>query len=117
VARLYANENFPQVAVQHLRALGHDVVTVLEAGNANAGISDAEVLGFAASNERTVITLNRRDFVQLHMLYQKTQQEHFGIIVCTQDGDVARQAENVHAAITTAGNLFNQLIRVNRHQA
>ena len=34
MARLYANENFPYQVVIALRALGHDVLTVQEAGNA-----------------------------------------------------------------------------------
>jgi hypothetical protein len=34
LARLYADENFPQPAVERLRALGHDVLTVQEAGKA-----------------------------------------------------------------------------------
>ena len=31
MARLYADENFPQPAVERLRELGHDVQTVQEA--------------------------------------------------------------------------------------
>ena len=113
---MYANENFPQGVVQLLRDYGHDVLTVLEAGNANVGISDADVLAFAIANQRVVITLNRRDFIQLHMHFQNTHQEHFGIIVCTQDSDIAGQAENIHLAISAAGDLFNHLLRVNRRQ-
>ena len=32
---LYADENFPLRAVEELRRLGHDVLTVLEDGRAN----------------------------------------------------------------------------------
>jgi hypothetical protein len=32
MARLYSNENFPLPVVEKLRALGHDVLTVQEAG-------------------------------------------------------------------------------------
>jgi hypothetical protein len=32
LARLYADENFPQPAVERLRELGHDVLTVQDAG-------------------------------------------------------------------------------------
>jgi hypothetical protein len=35
VARLYANENFPLRVVEALRQLGHDVLTVREAGHDN----------------------------------------------------------------------------------
>lgn len=105
MARLYANENFPREVVEALRALGHDVLTVLEAGNAGQGISDEEVLGFAAAQGRTVITLNRRDFIRLHL----SQPEHAGIIVCSQ-------AERIHEAITSIESLSNELLRVNRPQ-
>jgi hypothetical protein len=46
MARFYSNESFPFPAVLERRRLGHDVVTVAEAGVAGAGIqmTDAEVL-------------------------------------------------------------------------
>ena len=66
MARLYSNENFPLRVVKALRSLGYDVVTSLEAGRANQRIPDDEVLRFATSEGRAVLTLNRRDFVHLH---------------------------------------------------
>ena len=47
-----------------LRTLGHDVLTVQEAGN--VGFYDPDVLAFAVSNNRAVLTQNRRDFMRLH---------------------------------------------------
>jgi hypothetical protein len=44
VARLFADENFPLPVVEELRVLGHDVVTIQEAGMAERGISDPDVL-------------------------------------------------------------------------
>jgi len=82
MARLYADENFPQEVVLRLRDHGHDILTVFEAGNANVGISDIAVLNFAVNAQRAVITQDRRDFIQLHMRYQNEHQSHFGIIVC-----------------------------------
>ena len=66
MARFYSNENFPLRAIQSLRALGHDVLTSLEAGRANQRIPDAEVLRFATEEGRAVLTLNRLDFFRLH---------------------------------------------------
>ena len=43
MARLYADEDFPLPVVEELRRLGHDVLTVQEAGRANQGIDDATV--------------------------------------------------------------------------
>ena len=78
MARLYSNENFPQLGVAALRQLGHDVLTVLEAGRANQAIPDEAVLAFATADNRAVLTLNRRDFIRLHYQFP----EHAGIIVC-----------------------------------
>lgn len=50
MARLCADEHFPPDVVQLLCEMGHDVLTVQEAGNANLGIPDAEVLEFAIQN-------------------------------------------------------------------
>ncbi len=38
--------------VEFLRPLGHDVLTVQEAGNAGLGIPDEDALAFTASNEQ-----------------------------------------------------------------
>ena len=66
MATLYSNENFPQPVVEELRRLGHDVLTVLEAGKAEKAIQDDEVLAFASSLGRAVLTLNRKHFIKLH---------------------------------------------------
>lgn len=50
MARLYADEMFPRKVSELLRTMGHDVLTVQEAGNANLGIPDDEVLAFAIAD-------------------------------------------------------------------
>jgi hypothetical protein len=37
MARLYADEQYPYPVVEFLRALGHDVLTVQEAGRQSSG--------------------------------------------------------------------------------
>jgi hypothetical protein len=110
LARLYSNENFPLPTVEGLRRLGHNVLTSLEAGRANQKISDSEVLAFAVSEGRALITLNRRHFVRLHDLTPA----HRGIIVCTFDANFEAQAARVHAAIADSQSLDGKLVRVNR---
>ncbi len=110
MARLYANENFPRRVVESLREMGHNVLTVTEAGKASQAIPDKEVLAFAVQEQRAVITLNRRDFIRLH----RSNPTHYGIIVCTQDADTRGQAQRIHQAIEKAAWLENALIRVNR---
>ncbi|HIK45507.1 MAG TPA: DUF5615 family PIN-like protein [Leptolyngbyaceae cyanobacterium M65_K2018_010] len=47
MARLYADEHFPYPVVEFLRQLGHDVLTVQEAGQAGLKVPDDQVLAFA----------------------------------------------------------------------
>lgn len=110
MARLYADENFPLPMVEELRRLGHDVLTIHEAGQAGQAIPDETVLAFARAEHRAVLTLNRKHFIRLHL----AQPEHAGIIVCTFDPDFRGQAERIHIAIEPATRLAGQLIRVNR---
>ena len=108
MARLYSNENFLLRVVEALRALGHDVVTSLEAGNANQRIPDEEVRRFAIAESRAVLKLNRRDFVHLHT----THPGHAGIIVCTYDSDPAAFAMRIHAALKQEPSMQGKLLRV-----
>ena len=64
MARFYADEQFPFPVVELLRSLGHDVLTVQEAGNADQRIPDDEVLAFAISQERAILTINKYDFIR-----------------------------------------------------
>jgi Domain of unknown function (DUF5615) len=85
--RLYADEQFPRPAVECLRNLGHNVLTIQEARN--AGASDSEVLAFAIAESRAVLTQNRRNFVKLHRCHL----DHSGIIICSNDQNFVRLAE------------------------
>lgn len=110
MARLYANENFPRPVVDELRILGHDVLTIQEAGYANQALPDREVLNRATADGRVLLTLNRRHFIRLHHVVP----DHAGIIVCIVDADFTGQAERIHAAISGIDRLAGQLFRVNR---
>jgi len=90
--------------------LGHDVLTVQEAAQDNRSIPDADVLGFAHSQRRAVLTINRRDFVQLHL----QSPQHSGVILCTADRDFVGQAGRIHQELITHDSLMGQLIRINR---
>ncbi len=41
-------------------------MSLYEAGQANQGLSDEEVLAFATRQQRAVITYNRKHFIKLH---------------------------------------------------
>jgi hypothetical protein len=110
MARLYANENFPLPVVEILRHLGHDVLTTYESGRAGLAIPDDEVLAFASSEKRIVLTINRKHFIRLH----GETQNHAGIIVCTFDLDFHALAQRIHSSLNTSLPLDRQLIRINR---
>jgi len=110
VAQLYADENFPLPVVDELRRLGHNALTMQESGKARQAIPDEVVLALASAEQRAVLTLNRKHFIQLH----RVTPEHAGIVVCTFDPDFVGQAQRIHTALMAMETLFNQLIRVNR---
>jgi predicted nuclease of predicted toxin-antitoxin system len=107
--KFYTNENFPIPVANVLRKFGHDVLTCKEANNANQGIPDEEVLAFAISQNRIVVTTNRRDFIKLH----RHSTHHSGIIVCTADNDVEALATRIHRTVSNhEGEFINQLLRI-----
>lgn len=108
MARLYADEQFLLPGVTHLRSLGHDVLTVQEAGK--SGNSDPEVFAFAIADNRAVLTENCRDFVKLH----KSQPNHAGLLICSDDQNFIRLAEQIHEAIAAENSLQGRLIRAAR---
>ena len=110
MARFYTDEHFPLKVTQHLRELGHDVLTAQEAGKADQRIPDEDVLTYATQQRRAVVTMNRRHFIRLH----REQPNHYGVIVCTLDPDFPGQAERIHQAIEALTSLRGQLLRIYR---
>jgi hypothetical protein len=110
MANLYADENFKYAVVEHLRAAGHDVLTVQEAGEQGSdGSDDAQVLAYGINAKRAVLTFNRRHFIRLH----RQTPTHAGIIVCTDD-DATALASRIDQALAACPVLDNQLIRIVR---
>lgn len=110
MTRLYSNENFPLPAAEELRRLGHDVRTIQETGQANTSLPDDAVLQLACTDNRALLTLNRKHFIRLHHL----NENHQGIVVCTFDPDFVGLARRIHAEIESHGTLANKLVRINR---
>ena len=61
MSRFLADENFPLPVVEELRRLGHDVLTIQEAGRANQQFPDKDVLnfGYKGSELADVLSLSR----------------------------------------------------------
>lgn len=110
MARLSADENFPFPVVEALRRMGHNLVTVVDAGKAGQALTDKAILQLAGADQRAVVTLNRRHFVRLHA----AQPNHAGIIVCSLDLDFEGQAARIDQAVATQESMVGLLIRVNR---
>jgi hypothetical protein len=110
MARLYADEDFDHPIVDELRRLGHDVLTVHEAGQGNRRIPDDAVLAFAIARGRAVLTFNRRHYIRMHL----SSQAHAGIVVCTWDADAAALASRIDTALSNCPTLDSQLIRITR---
>ena len=108
MARLYSDEDFVKAVSEELRALGHDVLTVQDAGR--TGEDDSLVLEFAMQDQRAVVTFNQWDFVRLH----RQMQGHAGIIVCSRDNEIEALTARIHAAILENEPLAGKLIRVHR---
>ena len=97
-------------AVRALRALGHDVLALVDGELAEQAISDAEVLAVSGQKRRALLTLNRRHFIRLHGEFP----EHAGIIVCTFDANFVALADRIHGALEERVAIYGQLVRINR---
>jgi hypothetical protein len=81
--RLYLDEDAQRNSlVCALRARQIDILTANEAEN--VGLSASDQLAFACSQDRTIFTFNRGDFVTLHIQYLNQNHNHSGIIVSDQ---------------------------------
>jgi len=109
--QFYSNENFPIVMVNLLRAVGHDVLTSYEAGQANQRIPDNQVLHYATSIHRILITENRQDFINLHGVTL----DHPGIIIFKSDRDYIEKIKAMSDFLTIDSQpLENRLLRIKK---
>jgi hypothetical protein len=108
MSRLFADEDFDHRVVARLRALGHDVITVMDAGQ--RGQSDMDQLASATAQGRVLITFNRADYHALH----RRSAAHAGIITCTRDPDVEALTRRIDAALAENTTMTGVLVRVVR---
>jgi uncharacterized protein with PIN domain len=79
---LYTDEDVHLKLARELRRRGVDAVAAVEAGT--VGQPDDTQLAFAVSQQRTVLTFNVGDYVQLHARYLQGSLSHYGIVVSPQ---------------------------------
>jgi len=90
--KLLLDEHYANEIAVHLRAAGHDAVTVSERGL--KGTDDEQLLAFAASEDRTLLTNNVRDFLPLVARWAASGQDHFGLLL-TSDSSMPRGKDSI----------------------
>ncbi len=100
--------------VNLLRGVGHDVVTVNDAGL--GGLPDSAVLDFARQRGRVTLTRNCDDFHELH----QANPLHAGILAVYQNSDLAKNMSyqsisNAIANLESSGYVLeNQFVILNQ---
>lgn len=77
---LLLDEMFSDAIAQQLRAKGHDVVSVV-AYPALVGLPDDQILAYATTEGRALVTANIKDFMPLDSHYRAAGQAHPGLIL------------------------------------
>jgi hypothetical protein len=77
---LLLDEMFSDAIAQQLRTKGHDVVSVV-AQPALVGLPDDQILAYATSEGRALVTANIKDFMPLDSRYRAAGQAHPGLIL------------------------------------
>jgi transposase len=81
--KLVLDEHLSMVLARQLQARGHDVITAREL-LAGPDRSDAELLRRATEADRTVVTANVGDFVELHRAAVVSGRSHAGVILVSR---------------------------------
>lgn len=71
---------FSDDIAQQLLAQGHDVISIV-ADPALTGLPDAQVLAYATTEGRALVTANIKDFVPLDGRYRAAGRSHAGLVL------------------------------------
>jgi hypothetical protein len=96
---LLLDEMFSDYIARQLCAEGHDVTSVV-ANPALLGLPDDQVLAYAASEGRALVTANIKDFAPLDSRYRAAGQAHAGLILVSTK--TFPQNRGFPSAITTS---------------
>jgi hypothetical protein len=77
---LLLDEMFSDDIAEQLRAMGHDVISIV-ADPALVGLPDEQVLAYTATAGWALVTANIKDFVPLDGRYRAACQPHAGLIL------------------------------------
>jgi hypothetical protein len=81
---LLLDEMLSDAIAQQLRTKGYDVVSVV-AQPALVGLPDDQILAYATSEGRALITANIKDFMPLDSRYRAAGQAHSGLILVSTE--------------------------------
>jgi hypothetical protein len=96
---LLLDEMFTDDVAQQLRIKGYDVISVV-ANPALVGRPDDQILAYATTEGRTLVTANIKDFVPLDTRYRAADQSHAGLILVSTK--TFPQNRGFPSAVTTA---------------
>jgi hypothetical protein len=96
---LLLDEMFTDDIAQQLRTNGYDVISV-DADLALVGRLDDQILAYATTEGRTLVTANIKDFVPLDTRYRAAEQSHAGLILVSTKA--FPQNRGFPAAVATA---------------
>ncbi|MDZ7360801.1 MAG: DUF5615 family PIN-like protein [candidate division KSB1 bacterium] len=109
--KLYLNENLSDEIAKRLRADGIDAVSSHESGMDTQ--DDYAQMQFAVSHERAIVSINKKDFIRLHLEYIKNGKEHWGVILSNDiDHSVIYRRLLRLVGMLQAEDTKNQLIRL-----
>lgn len=95
--RVYTDEDVNVHLVRQLQALGYDIVSCRDEGNAAQGHGDEWQLQFAVRQGRAILTYNIADFMALDTAWKASGRRHHGIIVAensTPIGQLVRRTRH-----------------------
>lgn len=106
---LLLDEMFSDAIAQQLRAKGHDVIAVV-ADPALVSLPDDQVLAYAASAGRALVTANIKDCMPLDGQYRAAGQSHAGLILVStkafpQDRSFAGAIASALATLLDTGQI------------
>ena len=96
---LLLDEMFSDDIAQQLRAKVYNIVSVV-ADRALVGLPDDQILAYATTEGRTLVTANIKDFVPLDTRYRAAGQSHAGLILVSTK--TFPQNRSFPFAVTTA---------------
>jgi len=109
--KLYLNENLSDDIAKRLRADGIDAVSSHETGMDTR--DDHTQMQFAVSRERAIVSINKKDFIRIHLEYLKNGREHWGVILSNDiDHSVIYRRLLRLVGMLQADDIKNQLRRL-----